>query len=500
MKFEIIFLSIFLLASSPKLHASGKVDKINQLVEALSSDESFSGVVLVAEKGNIIYNQAFGLANREWGVQNTIDTKFKIGSVSKPFTAMLCLQLVNEGILDLNGTISNYLPEFKGEGADRITIEHLLTHTSGIRCSPKNEAVVERQSHNLSVFLNYLENEPLLFEPGEDFSYSNLGYNLLALIAERVSHVPFNKLLEQYIFRPLKLSETKEYDASIVEQNLASGYEYKLLDGFHNASWLDPSYAMGCGGLISTVYDLYCFDQALYSNKLIPDYIKEKMFSPSKAGNYGYGWEINIRKINMNDSVKVFSHSGSINGFGAYIARIENDSIFVAILKNNRPDTYISPAYTTQIGQTIISILYGENVDIPKKSIAKKLGLVIGKSGIEDAISEYYFLKEKEAELYNLEEAELNKLGIELYFRFKKPKEALKIFEVNMHEYPYSYNTYDSYAFILKETGDYSNAVKFYKKGLEILNKYPDKNTGESIQQESENAKKFIDSYLSGSE
>ena len=490
-----------MFALSQKLHGSGEVDKVNQLVMALSSDESFSGVVLVAVKGKIIYHRAFGLANREWGIQNTVYTRFKIGSVSKPITAMLCLQLVDHGILDLKGTISNYLPEYSGEGADRITIEHLLNHTSGIQSSPKNEASVERLNHKPSDFIKYLEDEPLLFEPGEDFSYSNLGYSLLAIIAERASHVPFNKLLEQYIFRPLKMSETKEYDASVVEKNLASGYEYKLLDGFQCASWIDPSYAIGCGGLISSVYDLYCFDQALYSNKLIPDYLKEKMFAPSMKGNYGYGWEINTQRVsNMGNSVKVFSHSGSINGFGAYMARVENDSIFVAVLKNNRADTYISPAYTTQIGQMIISILYGEDIDIPKKSIAKKLGLIIGKSGIENAVSNYYFLKEKEAGSYNFEEAELNKLGIELYFKFKKPKEALRIFEVNIHEYPYSYNTYDSYAFILKETGDYSTAIRYYKKGLEVLKKYPDKNTGESIRQDSENAKKFIDNYLSGIE
>ena len=500
MKPWVVIISALLLGLSPELHGSGKADKIDQLLTALSIDESFSGVVLVAERGDIIYHRAFGLANREWGIKNTVSTKFKIGSVSKPFTAMLCLQLVSEGLLDLKGTISDYLPEFTGESADRITIEHLLTHTSGIRCSAENEAVVERLSHKPSDFIKYIEDERLLFAPGEGFSYSNLGYCLLALIAERVSGVSFGELLERYIFRPLKMNETKQYDASLVEQCIASGYEYNLLDGFRCSSWIDPSYALGCGGLISTAYDLLCFDKALYTNELIPDHLKEKMFSPSKSGNYGYGWEISTIKINdMNDSLRVYSHTGSINGFGAYIARIENDSLFVTVLKNHRSDTYISPAYAPQIGRWIISVLYGEDINIPKTSIAKKLGLIIGDSGIEDAVSEYYFLKQKEAGSYNFEEPELNKLGIELYFRFKKPKEALRIFEVNMHEYPCSYNTYDSYAFILKETGDYSNAVRYYKKGLDILQKYPGENNSESIQQDAENAQKFINEFEAGS-
>ena len=195
----------------------------------------------------------------------------------------------------------------------------------------------------------------------------------------------------------------------------------------------------------------------------------------------------------MSDSVAIADHSGSIDGFGSYMARILNDSSFVVVhQKTRRADSYIDPGFAPDIGSQIISLIYGENVILPKISVARHLALLIGNYGIDSAINEYHRLVKEKPDNYNLGESELNKLGIELYFRFNMPNEALKIFEVNMLQFPRSYNTYDSYAFILMKKGDYTSSIKYYRIGLEVLKDYPLENYNDMVRKDAENALAYI--------
>jgi CubicO group peptidase (beta-lactamase class C family) len=408
---------------------------------------------------------------------------------------MVILQLVDEGKIKLDGKITDYVPDYTGKQGDHITIEQLLTHTSGIieSLDPEKEAIQERLYHSLRDMVKYAEESELYFLPGTGYHYSNLAYNLLAYIAEQVSKKSFERLLAERIFEPLEMKNTRQSESAKIEKNLSKGYEYKLLGGYQNASYFDPSYTVGPGGLISNAEDLSKFDQALSARKLISKDLYNKMFTSNKYGSYGYGWEIGKKKVaDRKDTIQIISHSGSINGFGSYLARIESDSILVIVLKNSRNDTYISPAYAPVIGQEIISILYGEEVEIPKKSIARQMGFLIGQNGIDKAVKEYYNIKKTESANYNLEESELNRLGIELFFKFKMAEEALRVFEVNMNEFPHSYNTYDSYAYILMQKGDYKNSIKYYKQGLEIIEKHPELNSSESVKKDAENALKAV--------
>jgi CubicO group peptidase (beta-lactamase class C family) len=472
-----------------------KASKIDSLMNTYFKNGQFSGVVLVSEKGQIIFQKAFGIADREWNNPITIDTKFKIGSISKPVTALLILQLVQEGLIDLDGTIIDYLPDYNGKQGDRITIHHLLTHTSGILNSlePGEEAVKERLSYDLKDLIKYAEEADLYFDPGSGFHYSNFGYNILAYIAEKVTGKTFAVLLNERIFDPLKMKDTRQYCDTQIEERLAKGYEYKLLRGFENTTYFDNSYAVGSGGLISTAYDLFLLHRVLFSDQLISEELKTKMFTPTKLGQYGYGWGIS-KKIykNSNDTLNILEHSGSVNGFGSYMAQILNDTTLVIVLKNFREDTYISPAYAPDIGQQIIDILYGEDIILPKKSIARHIALNIDRDGFNKAKEEYNRIKRDESDHYSFEESELNKLGIELYFRFNMIDEALKVFEMNMNEFPRSYNTYDSYAFILMQKKDYASSIDYYKKGLKVLKLYPEENGGEQVQKDAEKASQYI--------
>jgi CubicO group peptidase (beta-lactamase class C family) len=471
-------------------------EKIDSLLSAYCEADCFNGVVLVSKKGEVILKKAYGIADREMNVPMTINTKFRIASLSKPFTSMIILQLAEDGLIKLDGKITDFVPDYTGEMGDTITIEELLTHTSGIleNLDKEREVIQERLYHSLRDMVRFAEESGLYFEPGTGFHYSNLAYNILAYIAEKVTNKPFDQLLTERIFIPLEMKDTKQLNAAVIEKDLAKGYEYKLLYGYENATFYDPSYTVGPGGLISTVEDLLKFDQALYARKFISAGLYNRMFLATRQGSYGYGWELSKRTVaNRKDTLHIVSHSGSINGFGSYMARIESDSILVIVLKNSRTDSYISPAYAPVIGQEIISILLGDKIAIPKRSIARKIACLIGQNGIHEAIKEYYQIKNTDYEHFNFEESELNKLGIELFFRFKRPEEALKIFEINMTEFPYSYNVYDSYAYVLMEKGDYINSIKYYKTGLKVLKEYPQLNNSESVLKDAENALKSIE-------
>lgn len=476
-------------------YSQSTIDKVGMLTEAYHSNLDFSGVVLVAEKGSVVFKKAYGKADREWDIPMTTDTRFKIGSVSKPFTAILILMLVEEGLIQLDGRITDYLPEYEGEMGNSITVHQLLTHTSGILESPDpdQESIAERLYHSLADMAMYAERSPLYFPPGTGFHYSNLAYSLLAYIAERTARMPYDILLEERICRPLGMKSTGQHDASQIQSKLAKGYEYKLLQGFENASWFDPSYARGYGGLISSADDLFKLDQALYDNTLLSNSMIQRMNLPTDRGPYGYGWELDTCITEeRNDTLQIAFHTGSINGFAAYVGRIESDSILVVVLKNSRSDTYISPAYAPEIGRNIISILYGDNPSLPKKSIARHLGLIIGRSGVDEAIREYETIKQSEHIHYNLEESELNQLGVELLFRFEMPESALKVFEVNMLEFPTSYNVYDSYAFTFRQLGDYKNAIKYYQMALQVLKAHPVENDSNAVRQYADQATQAI--------
>jgi hypothetical protein len=371
----------------------------------------------------------------------------------------------------------------------------LLTHTSGLPGNnpPEIEAIQERLPHSLRDMVGYAEKANLVFTPGTGFGYSNLGYYILAYIVEQVSGKAYDVTLKESVLDPAGMHNSSQFSNDRIEKKLVRGYEYKLLYGYENAVILDHTYTVGAGGIISTVEDLYRWDRALYSNKLLGRELTAQMFTPYSNGHYGYGWFINYKKIGAaGDSILVADHAGSINGFGSWMARILSDSSLVVILKNQRSDTYIDPAFAPDIGQQIVSILYGEKVEIPKKSIARHIAALIGNHGIDSAVAEYYRIIKSDINNYQADESELNRLGIELYFKFKMTGEALKIFEVNMLQFPRSYNTYDSYAYVLMQKGDYINAIKYYKYGLDVLQKYPADNDLDAVKKDAEKALVYI--------
>jgi CubicO group peptidase (beta-lactamase class C family) len=462
--------------------AQNKIDKIDQLVSAYYETGRFIGTVLVSQNGEIIFEKAFGYADLEWEMSNSIDTKYKIGSVSKQFTSFLILKLAEEGYVDLNTPIINYIPDYKGEGADKITLHQLMTHTSGIDdFDSKTESRIEKLPHTTEELVKLSESINLSFEPGQGWDYSNMGYMLLAYIAEKVTNISFEELLNEKVFKPLKMYDTKQYVNRDIEKRLAKGYEYDLLYGFKNTTHLDNSYVKGSGGIISTVHDLLKWDAALYSNDVISEESLNRMFTPY-SHDYGYGFELPIKTVKQ-DTIRLIYHSGRVNGFQSVFGHIPKDSVCIVILENLWAPRYRYYGRSIDIGivdnedifDDIFQILYNQDVELPKKSIVLDISSSIPIKGIDYALDRYYTLNSKKEEYYS-DILELNALGMALFEEYDMTDESLKILELNIKENPDYFIVYNSYAQVLEKTGNHDLSKKYYTKAIEVYEKYPEKN------------------------
>lgn len=379
--------------------------KIDQVVNTLYENGQFPGAVLVAVKGEVIYKKAIDYANLDDSILNTCDTKFRIASFTKPFTAMLILQLVEEGKLELDGKLIDYLPEFPKEKGKDITIHQLLTHTACITGEWRisNLIDIEKEYYTRERLLECIAKRELVYNPGKGKEYSNFGYALLGLVIEKISGKSYNEILQENICKLAGMKNTIEDITSQPIERRAIGYTCDYFTGFEEASFLHMSFCLGAGQLLSTVEDLYLFDQTLYTNKLLSDESKELFFD-----NYGwfsmrYPYGKNSRRINS------FSLDGSINGFQSHTHRIEKDSVFIVTLRNVKEAVYenqIAIKWASSIVSPVLAILYGEEYDLPKKSAAFEVFKTLINSGALEAEKLKTTIIDKQKDKYYLDDDE----------------------------------------------------------------------------------------------
>lgn len=444
-----------------------KAEKIDQLISTYANYGQFNGTILVAENGIILYKKAFGLANMEWDIPNNTNTKFRLASVTKQFTSMLILQLVAEGKLDLHKPISTYLKDYPKPQADKITIHHLLTHTSGIPnyTSFPNYWNLMRNPISPSDLIKNFADSTLKFTPGERFNYSNSGYVLLGNIIETVTKKNYAEILQEKIFSPLGMKGSGYYNSTNIIKHEASGY---FLSGssYKKANYIDMSVSYAAGGIYSTVEDLYRWDQALYTEKLLPKKYLDSMFLPYQPigrSHYAYGWNIAKAPIgNTGEEIDVIDHDGVINGFSSLILRIPSSKSTIIILNNT------SGAPINHMAKGIIGILYNKTYDLPIQSTASVLAEKIKIEGLSDGL--VFFNEIKDSPDYYINENEMNLLGYE-FFEKRDFETAKAIFELNIKAFPNSFNVYDSYGEVLIELGDLEAAITNYKKSIELNSK-----------------------------
>lgn len=306
----------------------------DQYLQNLVAQNQFSGSVLMVDKGSIILDKGYGYANLEHTVANMPHTKFRIRSITKPFTATLIMQLQEKGLLNVTNSLSKYIPDYPH--GNTITIAHLLSHTSGIfnlSNVPDIETLLKSPA-TIQQVIETFKDKPSEFQPGQKFKYSNSNFMLLSYIIEQVSGKPYAEVLQENILNPLGMKNSGYYTHSEILQNNACGYV--LNDGtLINAPYYDSSWPLGNGGMYSTTHDLYLLDRALYTNELLSKNSRDQMFAihahmPDEEGiDYGYGWELGAIH-----GKKYVSHWGIWAGFTSDFLRFPDDDLVIIVLSN----------------------------------------------------------------------------------------------------------------------------------------------------------------------
>lgn len=461
---KLIALCALLQLFTISIFAQDKAKQIEELLNKYNEYGQFNGSALVAENGKVIFKKGFGLANMEWNIPNQSDTKFRLGSISKQFTALLIVKLAEEGKIKLDVPITTYLPDYPKENGDKITIHNLLTHTSGIpnyTAAPNFLKDKSRLPFTPSEFVKTFDKLPLEFTPGEKFRYSNSGYFLLGYIIEKISGKTYEQYLQEVILTPLKMANTGYDHFEVILKNRAAGYE-KNGKNISNASFIDMSIPYAAGSLYSTVEDLYLWDQALYTTKLLSQKSMESLFKPYiKAWNgfYGYGWSTEEVANGDKEKLKVIEHGGGINGFNTLISRIPADKDLVVLL-NNTGGTVLG-----EINSGIRAILYNQPVNQPKKSLAQEVLEVFTEKGLTAGTETYKKLKTDPT--YGIKEGDINSAGYQLLQSGKK-KEAIEVFKINVETFPKSGNAYDSLGEAYLADGDKKAAIANYSKSVAL--------------------------------
>jgi CubicO group peptidase (beta-lactamase class C family) len=376
-KFRLFFFILLFLVFKPapaQKASNGDIEaKVDAYVKPYLQMKAFSGSILIARKGRIVFSKGYGMANYELNVLNTPQTRFHIASISKPFTGTAIMILAERGLLSVTDPLAKYIPDYPN--GDKITIHHLLTHMSGV---PNVNDFPDynnksRFPQTLASIIAMFKDRPLAFQPGGRYSYSNSNYNLLAFIIEKVSGKSYGDFLKQNIFDPLGMRDTAHpANAAEIIPNSASGYVPAGTEGLEKAPYLDWTIKTGNGSLYSTVEDLYRWDRALYTEKVLKKATLEKMFTAHAPG-VGYGWFMGTRFDR-----KVIRMSGRSPGFQGEIHRYVDDDVCVIVLGNNYSGT------ASFMINDIAAIALGEKYEMPEpvgvfRVEPKQLDLFVGR-------------------------------------------------------------------------------------------------------------------------
>lgn len=461
MKAHSLFI-FFLLLLGQICEAQSKKEKLEELMRSYHQFNMFDGSILVAEKGEVIYKAAFGMANHEWNIPNTTDTKFMLGSVSKPITAILMLIQVQKGLIDLDKTISDYIPEFSKKNGSRITIRQLLSHTSGM---PNYDIIkdffpkLSRQNFTRDEYIRLYMDSALVFEPGTNYYYSSWGYFTLGYIMEKVTGKSYSQLMKEDIFDKLGMNNSGSYYHTQIVNHRASGYDYSL-GGYTSGDFRDQSNTMGTGDLYTTVEDIFKLHLAITNNTLINKNLTDEMFTPGiRPWRYGFGWFNQNFKYTATDSVFTNYHLGTTEGFLSFLVRIPSTNSLIVFLCNSAPTHFFG------IASNIMKILYDKPVTL-KQPVHKVLETMLATADGGKAIAEYNKMKKDSAHYY-IDWLAMDQLGNQLY-DLKRYEDARIIFENNAIEFPQRDLALFDLAKTYEKLGRKEDAVTWYKKVLVI--------------------------------
>src|SRR6476646_4283937 len=324
--------------------------RMEQVVQSYVPAKQFMGTVLVAQDGKVLLDKGYGFANLEWQVPNTPTTKFRLGSITKQFTAASILLLEERGKLKIEDPVKKYMPDAPAAW-DKVTIFHLLTHTSGIPSFTSFPDLPKRQLEAMTPqqLVDWFRDKPLEFEPGTKWNYSNSGYVLLGYLIEKISGQSYADFVQQNIFTPLGMKDSGYDSNSAIIERRAAGYAPGK-NGPENAGFVNMTVPLSAGGLYSTTEDLLRWEQGLFGGKLLSPASLAKMTTPFKE-DYAFGLGVSSQ-----GGHKAITHDGGIQGFNTSMIYYPDEKLVIEVLAN------INGPAAGQIAAALGKVAHGEKV------------------------------------------------------------------------------------------------------------------------------------------
>lgn len=472
---------IFCLYLPVVIYSQNKIEKLHLYLTNLHNDNGMNGNVIVVENGDPIYKNSFGYADFSSKKINTDSSLFPLASISKTFTAIAILQLKEKGKVKLDDPFNKYFKEFP---YPEITIRHLLSHTSGL---PDMEAVLDSMIAKQpdKIFTNadiipalviYKHSKSLPFKTGERWGYSNVGYQLLALLVEKLGKLPFAEYMKKNIFVPAgmintyvqtSIAQTKDHNRTVNYQ-YNNHFQMELMQMDTVASWKEWTYNLtgltGSTNVISNVIDLVNYDRALYTGKLVKPSSLEEAFTATKLNNgednkavntssYGLGWFV------KNDPVfgKTVSHSGAAPGVSTLLVRNLSKKRTVIILHNVQG--------TADADNKVLDILNDKPVPY-KASLAFAYARNLYLKGIDYATC-FFNTCRVDTVHYYLRESEMDRAGLE-FSRKNFQSQALEVYKINTLLFPESWKTFNSYGTALLKNGKKDEARLAFERSVAL--------------------------------
>lgn len=486
MKHILVVILIFLLGLS--IYPDNKQQKIESLFKYLEENNLFNGNVLVEEKGNIIFQKSFGIANAEWNIPNTDKSKFEIGSVTKQFTAMVILQLNEEGKLSLNAKLSEFFGGLTSKNWDKITIHNLLTHTSGI---PSHSSIMgdmlkihSRVPYTFNERFNQIKNKPLKFIPGTSWEYDGFGYTILGEIAKIITGKSLEYNFKKRIFEPLRMKDSGVFLDNKVITHRSYGYQKDWDETLIIPVQFSQTTAkVGGGGIYSTTPDMYKWNKALQDNKYFSKDILQKLFkvhfSIDKDDGYCYGFFYKKYILKDKQTVNVYYHGGSTPGTSSLYLKVPSRKSSVILFNNTG---MAMEGFLEEVSNEILNILNKKPFTYPKQQLIPLFySAVFG--DMEIFKKQYLFLKKNRKDVYIFNPLQLSTL-VKIVMSIDNTVNLSPILNLNIQEYPQHYiGYYDMGLYYKSILKDKKKALKYFEEAV----KRSDKTVKEMIKKEINN-------------
>lgn len=444
-----------------------KINTIDELINVLNSQNTFSGVILVKENGKTIYSKYNGISDNEKKSQIDKNTKFIVASISKFYTTIAALRLVEENKLKLTDKLIDFTGDYKVEGIEKVTIHHLLTNSSGIPDFFSREYMQTglTKEQDFSDLINLVKDKQLEFEPGSKFRWSNFAWVLLGKVIEKAGNDTYENLITKYIITPLKLENTVFCRKGIKNSSIAArGYSLDF-----DSYTPDPEYyfsnQLSADGIVTTAEDLEKFCREAVSGNLLKAQTKELLLIPyiqsdNRVMKYAYGCYIGAIPDTKGVKHNVVFMPGGMQGFQAQYFNVDN-RYSVVILANR------TALPLNEMRNGILNILAENETNKPLLSLIPEFTIYFREKGIDAVVERITELFKNNSGNYNLTENHLNLLGYQFLNKGYK-NEAIKIFKLIVEKFPDSWNAYDSLGEAYLTNNNKEDARLNYKKSLEL--------------------------------